>query len=95
MPAFDSNEMHTALTVKMKAKVKDSGDRQYKIYDEENKYVARTLMSKGAKHTITASLAGSMSKQLGLNNQQFSKLVDCTLSRSEALEIMKQHPRRG
>lgn len=95
MPTFESDEVNTALTVKMKAIVIDSGDKQYKIYDLDGKYVGRTLMSKGAKHTIADNLASLMARQLGLTNQQFKKLVDCSASREEVLEQMKQKPRRG
>jgi len=74
----------------MKAEQIDRPDWFYKIYDEEGVFVSSTSISKGSKETLSDKRVSVMAHQLGLStSQQFIDLIKCTLSREDALKIMK------
>lgn len=90
MAGLESNKVEKALLGKMQAERREGRDWQYIIYNNQNKQVARTRLSKGAKHFLGPNRVSEMAHQLGLkNSQQFQDLVQCTLSREKALEIME------
>lgn len=54
--------------------------------------IASTIMSKGAKETLSDKRVSQMAKQLHFNNtNQFVQFVRCTVSREEALKSMKRN----
>ena len=94
MARLESNKVEQALRYKMKAEREDSGDWYYYIKDEEGVEIASTIMSKGAKETLSDGRVSQMAKQLRFDNaNQFVQFVKCTISREEALKTMKRnHP---
>ena len=92
MAGLESNKVEKALLGKMQAERREGRDWQYIIYNNQNKQIARTRLSKGAKHSLGPNRVSEMAHQLGLkNSQQFQDLVQCTLSREKALEIMESN----
>lgn len=92
MAGLDSDKVERALLRKMKAVRREGKDWQYIIYNDQGKQVARTRLSKGARHSLGPNRVAEMAHQLGLETpQQFRDLVSCTLSRDDALEIMERH----
>lgn len=89
MARLESKDVEKALLGKMKAEREDTGDWYYIIYDEQGYEVSSTSISKGAKHTLGDNRVSQMAHQLRLDtSRQFVQLVNCTLNREEALEIM-------
>lgn len=74
----------------MKAKVKDSGDYIYSIYNDAEELVAKTAISKGAKDDLGPKRISQMAAQLHLKTHDFVELVGCTLSRDDALQKMQE-----
>ena len=101
MGRLDSDKVHRALKGKMKAEIEDKADRFYYIYDKQGNYVCSTSISQGPKETLRDNRVADMKRQLGLDtSQQLIDLVQCRLSREDALEIMQRNrppdtPRRG
>ncbi len=92
MAGLDSDKVERALLRKMRAERRDSRDWVYIIYNDQKKQVARTRLSKGAKHILRPNRVSEMAHQLGLENaQQFHDLVNCTLSREDALKIIEHN----
>ncbi len=92
MAGLESNKVEKALLGKMQAERREGRDWQYIIYDDQKKQVARTRLSKGAKHSLGPNRVNEMAHQLGLEtSQQFHDLVRCTLSRERALEIIERN----
>jgi hypothetical protein len=91
MARLESTNVHRALAGKMRTVVSDKpGDRYYIIQDEDGVDVASTSISKGAKHTLGDARVQAMARQLCLNQSKLLvQLVDCSLSREEALAITK------
>jgi hypothetical protein len=90
MAGLESNKVEKALLGKMQAERREGRDWQYIIYNDQKKQVARTRLSKGAKHSLGPNRVSEMAHQLGLKtSQQFQELVQCTLSREKALEIIE------
>lgn len=55
--------------------------------------ISMTGLSRGAKHTLSSARISAMSRQLRLyNTQLLVNLVSCSLSREDALKIMKNNP---
>jgi len=76
----------------MKAEREDSGDWYYYIKDENGIEIASTIMSKGAKETLSDGRVSQMAKQLRFDNtSQFVQFVRCTVNREEALKTMKRN----
>ncbi len=91
MAGLDSDKVEKALLNKMQAVRQEGRDWKYIIYNDKKKQVSRTRLSKGAKHILRPNRVSEMAHQLGLQtSQQFQDLVNCTLSRKEALEIMER-----
>ncbi|MGI9058778.1 MAG: hypothetical protein ACR2H5_09395 [Ktedonobacteraceae bacterium] len=85
MAGLESNKVESALCGKMEATRKEGRDWQYIIYNDQKKQVARTRLSKGAKHSLGPNRVAEMVHQLGLKtSKQFHDLVNCTLSREKA-----------
>ena len=74
MATLESDKVDRALRGKMKAERLDRADWRYVVYNKEGKQVSTTRISKGAKHTLSASRLSLMARQLGLDTQQ--QLVD-------------------
>ena len=92
MAGLESNKVEKALLRKMQAERREGRDWQYIIYNDQKKQVARTRLSKGAKHSLGPNRVNEMAHQLGLEtSQQFQELVQCTLSREKALEIIERN----
>ncbi len=92
MAGLESNKVEKALLGKMQAERREGRDWQYIIYNDQKKQVARTRLSKGAKHSLGPNRVSEMAHQLGLEtSQQFQELVRCTLSREQALEIIERN----
>ncbi len=92
MAGLDSDKVEKALIKKMQAVCRESKDRQYIIYNDQKKQVSRTRLSQGARHSLGANRVSEMAHQLGLEtSKQFRDLVDCTLSREEALKIIERN----
>ncbi len=91
MAGLESNKVEKALLNKMQAVRREGRDWKYIIYNDQQKQVSRTRLSKGAKHSLGPNRVSEMAHQLGLETaQQFHDLVNCPLSRKEALEIMER-----
>jgi hypothetical protein len=77
----------------MRAEIDEKADRVYYIYDEHG-LVCSTSISQGRKEALRDNRVADMRRQLYLDtSQQLVDLVDCRLSREEALAIMrKNHP---
>jgi len=92
MAGLESNKVEKALLGKMRAERREGRDWQYIVYNDQKKQVARTRLSKGAKHSLGPNRVNEMAHQLGLEtSQQFHELVQCTLSREKALEIIERN----
>ena len=92
MAGLESNKVEKALLGKMRAERREGRDWQYIIYNDQNKQVARTRLSKGSKHSLGPHRVSEMAHQLGLEtSQQLQDLVRCTLSREQALEIIERN----
>jgi hypothetical protein len=90
MAGLESNKVERALLGKMKAERRDSVDWRYVIYNDKGKQVSVTRISKGPKHTLGPGRVSLMARQLRLDNaKQLIDLVNCPLSREQALEIME------
>jgi hypothetical protein len=90
MGTLESDKVEKALMRKMKADRVDSVDWRYVIYNDQGKQISVTRISKGAKHTLGDKRVSLMARQLNLDTaQQLINLVNCTLSREKALEIME------
>ena len=91
MAGLDSDKVEKALLNKMQAVRQEGRDWKYIIYNDQKKQVSRTRLSKGAKHVLRPNRVNEMAHQLGLQtSQQFHDLVNCKLSRKEALKIMER-----
>ena len=96
MARLESNKVEQALRYKMKAEREDSGDWYYYIKDEKGVEIASTIMSKGAKETLSDARVSQMAKQLRFDNtNQFVQFVKCTVSQEEALQTMKRNHSPG
>ena len=96
MAALESDKVEKALRSKMEAEREDSGDWYYYIKNEEDIEIASTSISKGAKETLGNSRVSQMARQLRFDTtNQYVMLVRCTISREEALEIMKRNYSSG
>ncbi len=92
MAGLESDKVERALLRKMQAVRREGKDWQYIIYNDQKKQVSRTRLSKGAKHSLGPNRVSEMAHQLGLKtSQQFIDLVNCSLSREKALEIMESN----
>jgi len=92
MARLESDKVEQMLRYKMKAEREDSGDWYYYVKDEEGMEIASTIMSKGAKETLSDKRVSQMARQLHFDNtNQFVKFVRCTVSREEALKSMKHN----
>lgn len=92
MARLESDKVEQALRYKLKAEREDSGDWYYYIKDDEGIEIASTIMSKGAKETLSDRRVSQMAKQLRFDNtNQFVQFVRCTVNRKEALESMKHN----
>jgi hypothetical protein len=96
MARLESDKVEQALRYKMKAEREDSGDWYYYVKDEEGMEIASTIMSKGAKQTLSDKRVSQMARQLRFDNtNQFVQFVRCTVSREEALKAMKRNHSPG
>lgn len=92
MAGLESDKMERALLGKMKGERREGKDWKYIIYNDQKKQISRTLLSKGAKHSLGPNRVREMAHQLGLEtSRQFHDLVNCTLSREKALEIIERN----
>jgi len=91
MAGLESDKVEKALLGKMQAIRREGKDWKYIIYNDQKKQVSRTLLSKGAKHTLDPGRVSEMAHQLGLKPRQFIDLVNCPLSREKALKIMEHN----
>lgn len=92
MAGLESDKVEKTLLRKMGAERKEGRDWQYIIYNDQKKQVARTRLSKGPKHSLGPNRVVEMAHQLGLETaRQFHDLVNCTLSREKALEIIEHN----
>ena len=92
MAGLESDKVEKMLLRKMHATRRESKDVHYIIYNDQQKQVSRTRLSKGAKHSLGPHRVTEMAHQLGLETaRQFHDLVNCVLSREKALEIMERN----
>lgn len=92
MARLESDKVDRALRSKLKADREDSGDWYYTIKDEEGLDIASTSISKGAKETLGDNRVSQRARQLRFDNaNQFVQFVKCTISREDALKIMKRN----
>jgi len=92
MAGLESDKVERAFLKKMQAERREGKDRRYIIYNDQKKQISRTRLSKGAKHSLESNRVSEMTHQLGLDSsKQFHDLVNCTLSREKALEIMERN----
>jgi hypothetical protein len=92
MAGLESDKVEKALLGKMRAVRREGKDWKYIIYNDQKKQVSRTLLSKGAKHSLGPNRVSEMARQLGLEtSKQFHDLVNCPLSRDKALEIIERN----
>ncbi|GAC1342831.1 MAG: hypothetical protein NVSMB27_02140 [Ktedonobacteraceae bacterium] len=92
MAGLESDKVERALLKKMRAERREGKDWKYIIYNDQKKQISRTLLSKGAKHSLGPNRVAEMSRQLGLEtSKQFHDLVNCSLTREKALEIMERN----
>ncbi len=92
MAGLESNKVARALLNKMQAVCRDGKDWQYLIYNDQKKQVSKTRLSKGAKHSLGPNRVAEMTHHLGLEtSKQFHDLVNCTLSRDDALKIIERN----
>lgn len=90
MATLESDKVDRALRSKMKAERQDRGDWYYIVYNSQDVAVSSTSISKGSKHTLSASRVSQMARQLCLNKPQLLvDLVSCPLKREDALVIME------
>jgi hypothetical protein len=52
MAGLESDKVEKALLKKMQAECRDGKDLLYIIYNEQHQQIARTRLSKGAKHSL-------------------------------------------
>ena len=76
---------------KMGCEVEDSKrDHDWYLVADQGKFLSRTCLSKGKKHTLFEKRVSEMARQLGLGTaSNFVKFVDCTLTKEGALEIIR------
>ncbi|MBV8695009.1 MAG: hypothetical protein JO125_03560 [Chloroflexi bacterium] len=92
MAGLESDKVEKALLGKMRAERREGRDWKYIIYNDQKKQIARTLLSKGAKHSLGPNRVAAMARQLGLESaKQLRDVVDCTLSRDKAIEIIDRN----
>lgn len=92
MAGLESDKVERALLRKMHAERREGKDWKYIIYNDQKKQISRALLSKGAKHSLGPNRVAEMAHQLGLETtKQFHDLVNCTLTREKALEIMERN----
>lgn len=91
MATIESDKADEALTTKMGCEVdKSSRDHNFYWVKEGDKVLSYTKISKGPKHTLRDTLVSMIGKQLKLGGGgNFSKFVACTLSKDEAIQIIK------
>ena len=91
MPSLESDKVDKALRGKMQAiRLPDTGDWYYVIADDHGNEIASTSISKGSKHSISPGRVSTMARQICLSNAgELVDLVNCTLSRADALKIMQ------
>jgi tRNA U34 2-thiouridine synthase MnmA/TrmU len=91
MAGLESDKVERALLRKMQAERREGKDWKFIIYNDQKKQISRTLLSKGAKHTLGPNRVAEMARQLGLETtKQFHDLVNCTLTREKALDIIER-----
>lgn len=96
MAGLESDKVERALLKKMQAERREGKDWRYIIYNDQGKQIARTRLSKGAKHSLGPNRVSEMARQLGLDSsKQIHDLVNCTLSREKALAIMERNLQSG
>jgi hypothetical protein len=92
MAGLESNKVEKALLGKMRAERREGRDWKYIIYNDQKKQISRTLLSKGAKHSLGPNRVAEMARQLGLERaKQLHDIVNCTLSRDEAIESIESN----
>jgi hypothetical protein len=92
MAGLESDKVERALLRKMHATCRESKDLHYIIYNDQKKQVSKTRLSKGAKHSLGPNRVSEMAHQLGLETaKQFRDLVNCKLSRDDALKIIERN----
>jgi hypothetical protein len=96
MPTLDSDAVAAALKRKMKAVIRNKHDVYYDIYDAAGQKVCFTRISHGPKETLRSGRVREMALQLRLDDDtSLVNLVDCSLDREHALQMMKKNPRHA
>ncbi len=67
MAGLESDKVEKALLGKMQAIRREGKDWKYIIYNDQKKQVSRTLLSKGAKHTLGPGRVSEMALSWVLN----------------------------
>jgi len=94
MATLESDDVAAALLTKMGAVTRNKHDIYYNIFDKAGTKLASTRISHGGKETLGASRVREMALQLRLDDAtSLVNLVQCSLSREQALEMMKRNPR--
>jgi len=92
MAGLESDKVEKMLLRKMHATRRESKDVHYIIYNDQKKQASKTRLSKGAKHSLGPNRVSEMAHQLGLEtSKQFHDLVNCILSRDDALKIIERN----
>jgi hypothetical protein len=92
MAGLESDKVERMLLRKMEAERREGKDWKYLIYNNQKKQVSKTRLSKGAKHSLGPNRVAEMAHQLGLKtSKQFHDLVNCTLTRDDALKIIERN----
>lgn len=90
MPSINAGPLEECLLGKLRAVEIQGRDRKFEIYDDQQRVVARTAMSRSWRGTtaISPNLVGEIKKQLHLpRSSDLVDLVSCTLSREEYLTL--------
>jgi hypothetical protein len=90
MPSINAGALEDCLTRKLQAVEVTGRDRKFEIYDDEQRLIARTAMSRGWRGTtpISANMVSNIKTQLHLpRSSDLVALVACTVSREDYLSL--------
>jgi len=91
MATIESDKAHDKLVNKLHCHVEDKKrDHDWYFVFDAGKYLSRTCISKGPRHTIREKLAGKMAHQLGVGTTaNLIDFLDCKISKEECLTIIR------
>jgi uncharacterized membrane protein YjjP (DUF1212 family) len=90
MATLDSDKLRRALEGKLGCYVDDKKREHIWFYLKENGVIiSRTMISKGSKETLRDELLSRIGKQLGLGAGNLVKFEKCTISKEEAIQMIR------